>query len=83
MAFDYYNFGLFLRKLRRNNGLTLNAVSEMTGLEMGDLSSFENGEKEISVGDFCKLLNAYEYIIPPILAFYSDLRRSEVKDGEV
>jgi transcriptional regulator with XRE-family HTH domain len=50
-------YGLFVRDLRLRRKLTLDQLSDQTGLSKGHLSRFERGEKSLSVAALIRVAN--------------------------
>ena len=61
------SYGLFVRDLRSRRGLTLDMLSERTGLSKGHLSRFERGEKFLSVAALLRVANALEVSVSAML----------------
>ena len=56
-----------LKIIRKNRGLTLNKVAEMTGLSQSFLTRLENGERGLTVQTAKKLAYAYDVSINELL----------------
>ena len=56
-----------LRIIRKNRGLTLNKVADMTGLSQSFLTRLENGERGLTVQTAKKLAYAYDVSINELL----------------
>ena len=56
-----------LRIIRKNRGLTLNKVADMTGLSQSFLTRLENGERGLTVSTAKKLAYAYDVSINELL----------------
>lgn len=63
--------GEMIRKVRKQQGLTLRALSESTGLSISQLSKLENGKQRISVDLALKLAGALRV---PVTTFLSPPR---------
>lgn len=63
--------GEMIRKVRKQHGLTLRALSEVTGLSISQLSKLENGKQRISVDLALKLAGALRV---PVTTFLSPPR---------
>ena len=86
--------GLKLRELRIEKGLTLNDLSERTGLPASSVSKMENGKTEITFGKLVKFSEALGVDItallgsqshannPPIPQVEGAMRRSIYRAGE-
>src|SRR3982074_3282514 len=61
------NHGLFVREFRSRRGLTLDELSEQTGLSKGHLSRFERGEKFLSVAALLRVANALDVSVSAML----------------
>jgi len=61
------NHGLFVRECRSRRGLTLDELSERTGLSKGHLSRFERGEKLLSVAALLRVANALDVSVSAML----------------
>lgn len=61
------NHGLFVRECRSRRGLTLDELSERTGLSKGHLSRFERGEKFLSVAALLRVANALDVSVSAML----------------
>lgn len=61
------NYGLFVREFRSRRGLTLDELSERTGLSKGHLSRFERGEKFLSVAALLRVANALDVSVSAML----------------
>lgn len=61
------NYGLFVREFRTRRGLTLDELSEQTGLSKGHLSRFERGEKFLSVAALLRIANALDVSVSAML----------------
>ncbi len=61
------NYGLKLKLFRKRAGLTLKEVSEVTGISVASLSSYENREKSIPVSVLIKLSNLYMFDVFDVL----------------
>ena len=56
-----------LRIIRKNRGLTLNQVSNMTGLSQSFLTRLENGERGLTIATAKKLASAYDVSVNELL----------------
>ena len=56
-----------LRIIRKNRGLTLNKVADMTGLSQSFLTRLENGERNLTVPTAKKLAFAYDVSVNELL----------------
>lgn len=61
------NYGLFVRQCRGRKGLTLDELSERTGLSKGHLSRFERGEKFLSVAALLRVASALDVSVSEML----------------
>jgi transcriptional regulator with XRE-family HTH domain len=61
------NYGLFVREFRSRRGLTLDELSDRTGLSKGHLSRFERGEKFLSVAALLRVANALDVSVSAML----------------
>ena len=56
-----------LKIIRKNRGLTLNQVANMTGLSQSFLTRLENGERNLTVPTAKKLAYAYDVSVNELL----------------
>jgi transcriptional regulator with XRE-family HTH domain len=77
------NFGESLKKLRTVKGITLQDVSNATGLSVSFLSLVENGKSGISLANLQKILKCYDASIHHLIDTHEEVkvvRSEDVKD---
>lgn len=67
-VFDPFSLGRRIRVLRKERGLTLARVAELTGIATSQLSLLENGKREAKVSTLQKLARAYQVSIDDFVA---------------
>jgi transcriptional regulator with XRE-family HTH domain len=75
--------GRILQKLRKDRGLSIRKVSELSGFSLSFLSKLENGKTSITIRNLVKLLNFYGVTLADVFAVPSSrkiaFRREERK----
>lgn len=74
--------GVGLRRLRQQRGLSLNAVSQGTGISGSFLSVVENGRNDITIGRLMRLLAFYGASIGDLLPWETQPERIVTHDAE-
>ena len=60
MEYDGNVVGPRLRELRKNRKMTLDEVSELTGLSISTLKQLEQGGRRLSIGSLYLFMDAYQ-----------------------
>lgn len=68
MQYNGYDVGPVLRELRKDKGLTIDKVCEITGISTSTLSQLEQGGRNLSMRNLYVLMDVYEVDANTILA---------------
>ncbi|PKN33451.1 MAG: hypothetical protein CVU61_13430 [Deltaproteobacteria bacterium HGW-Deltaproteobacteria-19] len=79
---DLQNVGQRLKKLRTAQGVTLQEVSDKTGLSVSFLSLFENGKSGISLANLQKILKLFDSSIHDLIDTTEDERVVKYEDAK-
>ena len=77
------NIGEHLKKLRAAKGITLQDVSNTTGLSVSFLSLVENGKSGISLANLQKILKCYDTAIHDLIDTSDDVRVVKSEEARV
>lgn len=79
---DLINFGQRLKKLRKLKNVTLQEVSDTTGLSVSFLSLVENGKSGISLANMQKILKRFDSSIHDLIDTTEDERVVKAEDAQ-
>ena len=80
MEYDGNVIGPRLRELRKNRKLTLDKVSELTGLSISTLKQVEQGGRRLSMASLYLLMTVYRCDANTVLNIPADISESHLID---
>ena len=80
MQYNGYNVGPVLRELRKDKGLTIDKVCEMTGISTSTLSQLEQGGRNLSMRNLYVLMDVYDVDANTILAVTSSKNEDSIDE---
>ncbi|MEF9840393.1 MAG: helix-turn-helix transcriptional regulator [Lachnospiraceae bacterium] len=82
MKYDGYNVGPIARQLRVDRNLTIDQVSEITGLSYSSIQQIEQGGRNLSMNSLYLFMNAYECDANTMLNIHRE-SSADIKDNSI